>query len=49
MAGVVLVTEADVELKTNCGQNSRAYAPEVQKQGFGSPIIIDLDVHNLWD
>jgi hypothetical protein len=49
MAGVVLVREANVAMRTNSDQKSRAYAPEVQKQGFGSPIIIDLDVHNLWD
>jgi hypothetical protein len=49
MAGVVLVTEADLALKINSGQKSRAYAPDVEKQGCGPPIIIDLDVHNLWD
>jgi len=49
MAGVVLVTEVDVALKINSGQKSRAYAPEAQKTGMRIPIIIDLDVHNLWD
>jgi len=49
MAGVVLVTEADVMLQGNIGPKSLTYSPALQNLARESPIIIDLDVHNLWD
>jgi hypothetical protein len=41
--------DAGVMLQGNTGPKSLTYAPNKQNPARGSQIIIDLDVHNLWD